>query len=555
MKGAHPAELWQSAVNAYQRGNARQAQHAVAPLLEHPAADGNTFLLAALAEVQLANNERAAKLLLEAVKRSPDHVDAWIALGNVCHALGRMTDALSAYRTAADKAPDNAELWNNLGVVNEDMGQVRDALDHYDRALEIDPEFERAHRGRAAMLAQLRWFDEARRAYEELLERYPDDVELKVDFAQFLELANRPDEAADWLPDSNATRDKWLDARIEYLRAQLRMRRGEMEKALSDLQTARRRTGKEFLSYREGMILDRMGRHDEAMEAFTRANQARAGQRNYKRLLSQSLTQYLDAKIAHGIQPADDSIADDDEAGRGLVFITGLPRSGTTLLDRMLAAHPGVQVLEELEGLYAADNALSDGATPAQARRVYWDFIQRHTNLDPEASLVDKNPMHAMHLDVLPRLFPAARTVLVLRHPYDAALSSFMQDFDPGPVTVRFLELASTAAVCKQFLTIMGQYEAARPGHVTRLHYETLVTDFRSEIRRILDFMDLEWHENIEQYARIAAESGPIMTASYEQVTRALYGSSVERWRNYEKWLEPFHQSLGPMLEDFGYSR
>lgn len=549
----NPAKRWQTAVDAYQRGEPAPARRALKPLLKHPSADGTTFLLAGLVEAQLEDWGRAEKYLQKAVKLDPERIEGWLTLGNILYGRGRPEEALRCYKQAANRAPDNAEVWNNLAVACEDMGHTRDALDYYDRALEIDPNYVQALRGRAPVLARLRRFDQARAAFQDLLDRFPDDRTLSLDFAQFLEQANRPDEAARYLPDPGTARSKTEDATTEYLRAQLLIRQGELETALSGLQAARKRTGEEFLSYSEGMILDRLGYYTAAMEAFRRGNEARARLPGYKRLLAQPLQEYLDGKIRAGVQSP--GPATEDKERPDPVFVTGLPRSGTTLLDRMLAGHPQVQVLEELEGLHMAEMALADGSESEEARRVYWEFINRHENVKPGATVVDKNPMHVMHLDVLPKLFPEARVVLALRHPYDAALSCFMQDFDPGPVTARFVTLESTASVCARFLRLMHQFEITRPEQATRVRYEDLVTDFRQEIRRLLEMMGLEWRDEIEDYAGLAARSVPIMTASYDQVTRGLYNTAIQRWKHYEAWLEPFHDTIGPLLDDFGYTR
>lgn len=547
-----PARLWQSAVAAYQRGDPTRVRRDLKPLLKHPAADGTTFLLAGLVEAQLENWPHAERYLRQATDLSPEQVEGWLMLGNVLYGQGRLEEATRAYRGATHHAPDNAQVWNNLAVACEDMGHTREALDYYEHALEIEPHHPQALRGRAPVLARLRWFDRAREAYEDLLARFPEDRMLRLDFARFLEQANRPEEAARYLPDPGTARDKAEDATAEYLRAQLMIRTGDLEAALPGLQSARERTGEDFLSYSEGTILDRLGRYDEAMAAFQRANAARASQPSYRRQLAQSLDAYLQGKLDTGVQPAGPPAA---TARADPVFVTGLPRSGTTLLDRMLAGHPRVQVLEELEGLHVAETALADGEDVEEARRVYWAFIERHVQLQADAVIVDKNPMHVMHLDVLPRLFPGARVLLALRHPYDAALSCYMQDFDPGPVTARFVDLAATGDVCAKLLRLMRQFEQSRPAQATRVRYEDLVEDFRSEIGRVLEGMGLTWHEEIENYAALAARSAPIMTASYDQVTRGLYKSAVERWRHYEQWLGPFHETLEPLLGDFGYTR
>ncbi len=550
-----PARLWQAAVAAYERDDPAKARRSLKPLLDHPAADGVTFLLAGLVEARLRDWRRAEKFLRKALQTVPERIEGWVTLGNTLHALGRPEEAAEAFREAATRNPTDPQGWNNLAVVNEDMGRLRDALDYYERALEAASDFPQALHGRATVLGQLRRFDEARQAYEKLLRHFPDDKTLMLEYAEFMEQANRPDEAARYLPGPGSLRDKHADARAEYLRAQLLIRKGELEPALRSLEEARRRTGMDFLSYREGTILDRLGRYPEAMAAFERANEARARQKDYERLLAQPVTEYLQHKLDTGITRPD---AQDHEegtaAGARLTFVTGLPRSGTTLLDRMLNAHPGIQVLEELEGLRMAEAAFAEGAGPEEARRIYWDFVERHVALEAGAMIVDKNPLHVMHLDILPKLFPEARVVFVLRHPYDAALSCFMQDFNPGPVTARFLDLESTAVLCSQFLELMLQYERAVPDTVIRIQYENLVQDFREEVAGLLQTIGLQWHEAIEDYSDIAAKSSPIMTASYEQVTRGLYRSSVERWKHYREWLAPFEDNLGALLAEFGYT-
>ena len=101
----------------------------------------------------------------------------------------------------------------------------------------------------------------------------------------------------------------------------------------------------------------------------------------------------------------------------------------------------------------------------------------------------------------------------------------------------------------------MSQYESARPLLTRRLYYENLVSDFQTEVTALLEFTGLTWHDDIAQYAKLAATSNPIMTASYEQVTRELYKSAIGRWKNYQQWLKPFDAILEERLGDFGFEK
>lgn len=549
-----PQQLWETAVQAYQQGDLKRARKALKPLVEGEISlPGEVFLLAGMVEAQFNETEAAEAHLQKAVKMVPERPEAWTNLGNVQLMQGNAIAAEASFRKVLKGAPDHVDTLNNLGVALEAQGRPRDALDCFDRVLELHPEFPGAARSRAQNLVQLQRADEARVAYEALLAESSDDPLLAVEYAEFLERDNRPEEAAAKLPASDRLTDVHAIARIDGLRARLLERNGEYQQALALVRDARERSGQDWLSCAEGWLLDRLGRYEEAMQAFGRGNRARAKQWNFRRLREQRFAEFVADKLARGPRPVSETAEPDGR--RDPVFVVGLPRSGTTLLDRMFGAHPETQVLEELTALRAAEDARRAGEGPDRARAAYWEQVSRHVDIDPDRLVVDKNPLHAAHLDLIPALFPQARVVLMLRHPYDAALSSWMQDFDANPATVHFLELESTAALSADLLGLMRSFEQTWPEQAVRVRYEDLVADFRSEITRVLQAIGLDWHDDVADYANRSRETGMVTTPSYAQVTQALYGSAVERWRNYERWLQPFDEKLQPMLEPFGYER
>lgn len=550
----NPQQLWDTAVAAYERGDLRRARNAVGPLVERGVAPGEPYLLAGLVEARLGQWQAAEPLLRRALERLPDRIEGWIALGNVRRMQGHADQAAAAYQEALKRQPDSVEALNNLAIAYEDMRLDIAALECHERVLALAPEYENALRSRPPLLARLRRGEEARAAYEELVQRWPGDAVLRLELAELLEKANRPDTAVEWLPDPDDLPNPSAIARAEALRARLTARSGDVEAALECLAAARRRTGRDVLGYDEGRLLDRLDRPDAAMRAFQRANDARAKEWRFRRLRDQQLLEYVEHKIRAGFAPAAEGR--DQAAGNdhGPVFLVGLPRSGTTLLDRMLSAHPSIQVLEEYEALRPAEKVLADSGSPAEARAAYFEFLDRHVTLEPGRLIVDKNPLHAVHLDVVPRIFPGSRVILALRHPYDAALSCWMQNFAPSPVSIHFLEMESTAVFCARMLEMMRLFETHYAARAVRVRYEDLVADFRQVVTRTLDAIGLGWDEGVAGYAGITDRVGLITTPSYERVTRGIDDSAVDRWRRYEPWLGAFRKHLAPLLPAFGYA-
>ena len=549
-----PQAAWQAAIEKYQNNQPKQARELLKNLVKVPGADGNVFLLAGLVEAQLSNWQASEDFLNHAISLLPNNMDAKRALANVFQNSGRAEQALPIYQFVVQHHPDDYQLYNNMAVAFEDIGYSVDALECYQKSLSINPDFELALRGIAPLFGRLRKFERACEIYEKLIARFPEDISLQIDFAEFLEQSNQPQKAKQHIPVNVDKKDKVSLARIGSLQAQLLIRKDRLNQALEQLRQARAATGQEFLLFREGMVLDRLGNYELAIKAFKKANKAVSDQRKFKRIKSAEVDNYLQQKISRGI-PKLVASPNSDTSSRGVVFLVGLPRSGTTLVNRILNAHPSIQVLEELEALRMVETSLNKGADVEDCRRQYWEIVRKHIDLNEQAVVVDKSPYHAMSLDTIARVFGESTVLMMLRHPYDSALSCFMQDFNPGPINAQFLELRTSAEFCGGLLNLMSQFEQARPENTARFHYEALVKDFSNEVARLLDQLGLKWHEDINRYDQLASQSGPIMTASYEQVTRKIYHSAIYRWHNYRPWLEGFDQYLGPWLEGFGYSK
>jgi hypothetical protein len=253
-----------------------------------------------------------------------------------------------------------------------------------------------------------------------------------------------------------------------------------------------------------------------------------------------------------------------DLTAPGPIFLLGFPRSGTTLLDQALSAHPDIEVLEEFElfdevrrdwvdgpKLQAlAELSVSDVQT---ARQQYLTALTGQRQQPHRARVVDKLPLNLIYLFLIHRLFPKAPVLFLVRDPRDVCLSCFFQSFELQGAMPYFLDLQQTAEYYSAAMLLARQSMDQISNPVFFQRYENLVTDFEPSMRAILDFLELPWSDEIRLY-RQKAQQRSIDTPSYQQVTRPLYSDAIGRWRHFSEQMEPLDRSLGPWIEHFGYT-
>ncbi len=259
--------------------------------------------------------------------------------------------------------------------------------------------------------------------------------------------------------------------------------------------------------------------------------------------------------------------ASDDAGSSDPIFLVGFPRSGTTLLDQVLDSHPNIQVLEEqplLGSIFAELRQASGGYLPALAaldekalqsyRQRYLREMARLLPLDHPGGLrVDKMPLNLVHAPLIARLFPEARMMFALRHPCDAVLSCFMQNFKINDAMVHFLSLEETTHLYTRLMALWQRAADVLPLRVHTVRYEGIVEDFRAEIAPLLHFLGVEWHDAVLKYDR-HARSRAISTPSYQQVTQPIYAHARYRWMRYRTEMAPILDQLAPFASSFGYA-
>jgi hypothetical protein len=314
--------------------------------------------------------------------------------------------------------------------------------------------------------------------------------------------------------------------------------------------------------------LDALGRHDEAFAVATEAHASQTLWTERTQPEIPALRSDTMRVTRFGCDPVDVAAWDATGAPSFLespIFIVAFPRSGTTLLEQVLDAHPRLRSMDEQPYLQNAIEALSVGGslyphhmaplTRGQldaARALYWRLVAQRVQLSPGEQLIDKNPLNVLRLPAIARLFPHARILLAIRHPCDVLVSCYLQHFR-----------AEFAWHCRDMATLGLAYRRAtdfwyeqaallRPA-VREVRYETFVANFEREVRSIADFLDLPWTDAMLEPGQHAGRKGYISTPSYAQVLQPVHSRSVDRWRAYERHLLPAVAQLEPYLERWGY--
>ncbi|MDF1792597.1 MAG: sulfotransferase [Thalassobaculaceae bacterium] len=248
------------------------------------------------------------------------------------------------------------------------------------------------------------------------------------------------------------------------------------------------------------------------------------------------------------------------------VFMVGFPRSGTTLLDQILDAHPDVRVIEEqpvLAGLGASFAQPPD--TVARRLAVLSDDraeflraglatrLHRWGGERLPSVVVDKMPLNIVYLPLALRLYPTAKVILSLRHPCDCCLSCFMQPIRLNPAMASFTSLDGATALYARVMALWERVaEALSPDHEI-VRYEDLIGDVEGTARRVLDFLDLDWNDAVIDHTGHARSRGVIRTPSFRQVSEPIYTRAKGRWEKYRPQMAPYLHRLRPYITSFGY--
>jgi tetratricopeptide (TPR) repeat protein len=501
---------------------ARQGRHREAlercreALALEPAA-ARTHILLGYCLAKLARPDEALVALTRALELDPHASEAQFRCAQVCRSLGRLEQAESGYRRALELKPGWLAAHIELATVLRLQGRSSECELQCRMALALDAGACDAW----LVLAELR-ADEGR--FVEAEELFKRAIALDADCI------------AGWAGIARIRRMTWADE--EWLSAALR------------LAGAARGARELPLYYALGKYFDDVGEAARAFEHYRRANELakRCGPRHERSHLTRATGRLMRCQSSAWLRQAREAREGSDRA----VFVIGMPRSGTSLIEQILASHPEVHGAGEITfwGARAAEVLMSSGSMEAVAlerdapRLVrlgheYLDILRRRST--SARRVVNKWPTNFWFTGTIHAALPGARFIHVRRHPIDTCLSIYFQHFEAANAYANDLE--DLAEYYRDYTRLMHHWRGALPrGRLLELNYEELVTDPAAATRRMLEFLELPWEArclDFHQYAR------SVITASRWQVRQPLYTGSIGRWERYARFLGPL-ASLAP---------
>ena len=504
-------------------------------------------LMAAAAALCENRIPEAETLLRRHLAEHPTDIAAIRMFAEVAARLGRYHDAENLLARCLELAPGFHGARHNYAVALYRQGKHAAALPQVEQLRAAEPANPNYRSLEAAVLAGIGEYARSIDIYAEVLRRYPNQAKIWLSYGHALKTAGRSSEGIRAYRrtlelDPGLGEAWWSLANLKTFRFTAEeLRQMQTQLARTDLKTEDRYHfhfalgksledqqdyGSSFEHYRQGNGLRRAQVHYDASQ----------GQQHLARVRALFTREFFAARAGQGAPDPDP------------IFIVGLPRAGSTLIEQILASHSQVEGTMELPDIPAMAHAVAERGRvsglrypealaplgPAELRGLGEDYLAR-TRIQRKrgsAFFIDKLPNNFLHLG--------------LRHPLGCCFAGFKQHFARGQNFT--YDLAELGGYYRDYVELMAHFDSVLPGRVYRVFYERMIEDTEGEVRRLLDYCHLPFEPGC---LRFYENERAVRTASSEQVRTPIYRQGLEQWRHYEPWLEPLKAALGPVLEAY----
>jgi len=516
------------------------------------------------AATALAENQvpQAEALLREHLREAPTDVAAIRMFAEVALRLGRNEDALNLLARCLELSPGFHAARQNYALALHRSNQPEQALAEIERLLAVAPEHPGYRNLKAVVLCRIGDYEPAIALYADLLDKYPGNPKVWMSYGHALKTAGQQEQAIAAYRRSLALEPSfgevwWSLANLKtfhFSADDLTIMRGQLGR--NDLGEEDRL----HLAFAVGKALEDAGEYASSFTHYAQGNAIRRQQLHYNADETSSRVRHIRERYTPGFFAAREGAG--CQAGDP-IFIVGLPRAGSTLIEQILSSHSQVEGTMELPEITSITRLLREqgdaasampyhealAALDGDALRGLGERYLAHTRIHRKTSapmFIDKMPNNFMHIGLIQLMLPNARIIDARRHPLACCFSGFKQHFARGQSFSYSLD--DLGRYYRDYVALMAHFDAALPGRIHRVIYERMVEDTEGEVRRLLDYCGLPFEPSC---LRFFENARPVRTASSEQVRQPIYREGVDHWQHYAPWLAPLEHALGTVLGSY----
>ncbi|MCP4330910.1 MAG: tetratricopeptide repeat protein [Alphaproteobacteria bacterium] len=546
----------QDAVALHQSGRHGEAENlcrdVLAAVPDHP--DALHFL--GLLRFEQGDAEEAIAAIRRAIEIRPEFAGFHFNLGNILVDTDRLDEAIEAYRKAAALTPDNAVIHNNLGNALFDSERVADAIDTFRQAIAADPNFAAAHVNLGRALLEIGKSQDAAVAFVRAIDLDGGLAAAQIGLGECRQVQGDFDAAEACFRRALEIAPDTVEA-LHYLLSMGRIGADDpfalsLQRLLDHTELSPK--DRIAIHFALGKAYDDRDDFDRAFTHFESGNQLKYSETPYdlaeiEDLVARSRVVFTADFFAQRRALGDPSTVP--------VFIVGMPRSGTTLVEQIIASHADVRgagelsivshIADRLPELAKTDAAYPEGVAGLGSKDVAelaGAYLDHLGDLDGAKRVTDKMPDNFRWLGLIALLFPHARIVHCRRHPLDNALSCYFQLFKREHAYA--YDLAALGVYYRAYHDLMAHWREVLPVPIHDLVYEDLIADQEGVSRRLIEFCGLDWDPRCLDYYKQERE---IRTASFWQARQPIYARSVGRWRHYTAHIDPLRTAFGDLID------
>lgn len=552
-------EIWKNLIVAHQnvddRKNATKATLKYVDVLEKK--PDTKAALEAFASGHTAQAEEQAR---EILKKRPEDIAAARLLAEIAITIGRLEDAKNILSACLENAPNYQHARHNYAIALYRQQKLEEAIVQIDRLMEDDPANTNFHILKAAILARKGDFEPALDIYEVVLKKHPKQGKVHLSYGHTLKTVGKLDESIDAYRQSIKNSPKsgeayWSLANLKTFK----FSDADIDDMTSRLKDGADPDDQAHLSFALGKAYEDRKDFDKSFEQYERGNSIRRRHHRYDPKINiydtvrqiQFFNQdFLEAHKGQGCDAKDP------------IFIVGLPRAGSTLLEQILSSHSQVEGTAELTDIIAMSRRIGDrknmravskypeilNEMSAEDFKEYGESYIKTTRVQRSdlPYFIDKMPNNFQHIGLIHSILPNAKIIDARRHPMGGCFSGYKQLFANGQNFT--YSLSDIGLYYRDYVKLMDHWDEVLPGRVHRVQYEDMVADTENEIRKLLDYCGLEFEESCLSFYETKRA---VRTPSSEQVRQPIYKGGLEQWRNFDEHLGPLKDALGPLLDRY----